>query len=239
MEYRQRYPQAYAQAYPQMHPPNYPENHQNFVPPNTHGLPSGLVHGGHAPNGTTIAHTQHDRSVSSTNPYTAHAAHAQPPQGPIPPTQHSSNVTPVLGANTFRQNASVSPEKGSADVSSTPQAASSLKVHDINTATNALTLEDAVAMSEQARASATTEDRPAAPDSSIHTPKAKESPIPAPATKPRARSPALTEDPTSPSPAPTLKRKLSPSSADLGRKPRKYNLSFDSLNRLYKRETTK
>jgi hypothetical protein len=222
-----------------MHPPNYPENHQNFVPPNTHGLPSELVHGGHAPNGATMAHTQHDRSVSSSNPYTAHAAHALPPQGPSPPTQNSSNVTPVFGADTFRRNASVSPEKGSADVSSTPQAASSLKVHDINTATNAFTLEDAVAMSEQARASATIEGVHAPPKSSIHTPKAKESPIPAPATKPRARSPALTEDPTSPSPAPTLKRKLSPSSADFGRKPRKYNFNFDSLNSLYKRETSK
>ncbi len=168
-----------------MHPPNYPENHQNFVPPNTHGLPSELVHGGHAPNGATMAHTQHDRSVSSSNPYTAHAAHALPPQGPSPPTQNSSNVTPVFGADTFRRNASVSPEKGSADVSSTPQAASSLKVHDINTATNAFTLEDAVAMSEQARASATIEGVHAPPKSSIHTPKAKESPIPAPATKPR------------------------------------------------------
>lgn len=222
-----------------MHPPNYPENHQNFVPPNTHGLPSELVHGGHAPNGAIMAHTQHDRSVSSSNPYTAHAAHALPPQGPSPPTQNSSNVTPVFGADTFRRNASVSPEKGSADVSSTPQAASSLKVHDISTATNAFTLEDAVAMSEQARASATIEGVHAPPKSSIHTPKAKESPIPAPATKPRARSPALTEDPTSPSPAPTLKRKLSPSSADFGRKPRKYNFNFDSLNSLYKRETSK
>lgn len=219
-----------------MQPPNYPENHQHFVPPSTLGLPSGLVHSGHAPHG---AGTRDNRPVSSIKPHTAHAAHAQSPLGPLPPTQYSSNVTPVLGANTFRRNASVSPEKESADISSTSQATTLPEVHDMNTATNALTLEDAVALPEQPGANAATEDRPVPPNSSIHTPKAKAIPIPAPATQPRARSPSLTEDPTSPSPAPTLKRKLSPSSADLGRKSRKYSFGYDALNRLYSENTSK
>lgn len=221
-----------------MQSPNYADNHQHFVPPDTQGLPSGPVYGGHVPNAAAV-HNQFNRPVPSTNPHTAQAGHTQPPPGPIPMRQRSSNITPVLGANTVRRNASVSPEKENADVSATPQTASLPEAHNMNTTINSTPLETTVAPSEQPGPSATTEDVPAPPDTSIHTPKTRKSSIPAPATKPRARSPTSTEDPTSPSPAPTLKRKLSPSSTDLDRKPRKYNFSFDSLNRLYKRETSK
>ena len=234
LEYRQRYPQAYAQANLQ----KYPQDSRYAMPANAYGAPSGVLPNRNITNGYP---TQHNGPVSVYNPYVVQAS-AHSLSGPVPSTPYSSNITPILGANTVRKDLSLSLEKQDAPVAPAHQAESEPHPNRSNTITDDRAPGVPNTQSEQPRASASALGRPTTPDSSVETPKRNDTPrVPPVDVGGHRQKSMLDTDPDSPSPAPTLKRKLSESSAQQVQQPDRprSGFGFPSLNKLFTRETSK
>lgn len=114
LEYRQRYPQAYqqAQTHLQGRPHAHPQGSQYFMSTNNHELPTNVPYEGSIilklpgtsgePNGASTSH-----GVETMQ----YAANTNTDIVSFPPAQQPSRAFPILGANTIRRNASISPEK--------------------------------------------------------------------------------------------------------------------------------
>lgn len=242
VEYRQKYPHAYPQPlshpYDQVQPPSYPDKFRHFVPASGYGSPSSITPGGHA---YPMVPNQYNRPVPSSNPANMDAAPLEPGETYTAPTLQTSNVVPVLGANTTRWDRSRSPEKQSAEIIHAPEAGSEPHADGMDVETNGPALNDPIAPVEQSRASEDATVEFPAPDNSTNTPSAEIGTVPTTANNASIPNPPLTEGPATPSPAPTLKRKLSPSATDSGRKQHKSRpgFGFPALNNLFRRESSR
>ena len=284
LEYQQKYPQFYQaspqaqhQAYPLGQAPTPPQGSRYYIHPNAHGAPSGVDPHGHVVHGYSNINQAQTGVHSTQGPNTPHdAARVKTPKNPVQPFRRPNNVPPILGANTIRDNVLASPERRSAGIPLAHQAETEPCADGVKTVADGRASTAAATQPEPSTASTSEHNGPTSPDQTVKT--AEPNPPKIPHTtgiQSSEQKPLQDKDPYTPTPAPTLKRKLSQSSAqtvqeppeqrassttpsagrtnspypplskahsreavDRGTTPRS-SFGFNSLNKLFRRESTR
>ena len=225
LEYQQKYPKCYhanpqaqRQAYPSGQAPTHSQGSLYYMPPDAQGAPSGIhPHGRVARGYPNISQAQN--GVHSTQGCNAahDTTHVKTPKHAVHPFHPPNNVPPILGANTIRDNVLDSSERQSAGI---PLAYQAERADGVETTADGRASTAVAAQPEPSTASKNKHNEPMSSGQTAETAEPNQPNIPRlPGTQNFAQKPLQDKDPNTPTPASTLKRKLSQSSAQTVQEP--------------------